>query len=50
LLFTATYPWYLKEHEKNLSEEDIANVFRKYVSVLTNKAINIDYYAVENGC
>ena len=50
LLFVATYPWYLKEHEKSYSEEDVANVFRKYVQVLTPKAINIDYYAVENGC
>ena len=50
LLFVATYPWYLKEHEKAYSEEDVANVFRKYIQILTNKAIDIDYYSVENFC
>lgn len=49
ILYIPSYPWYMKEEERNLTEEDVANVFRKYVSVLTDEPIVIDYYDVENG-
>ena len=49
ILYIPSYPWYMKEEERNLTEEDVANVFRKYVSVLTDELIVIDYYDVENG-
>lgn len=49
ILYTPTYPWRMTEKERNLTEEDVANVFRKYVGVLTDEPIEIDYYDVENG-
>lgn len=49
ILYIPSYPWYMKEEERNLTEEDVANVFRKYVSVLTDEPIVIAYYDVENG-
>lgn len=49
ILYTPTYPWYMKEEERNLTEEDVVNVFKKYVSILTDEPIVIDYYDVENG-
>lgn len=49
ILYTPKFPWYIKEEEKTLTSEDVENVFRKYVSVLTDEPVTIDYYSVENG-
>lgn len=49
LLFARAYPWWLKEKEKNLTEEDIQALFGKYVRILTDTPIEVDYEAVENG-
>ena len=49
ILYCPSYPWTLEEKEKNLTEEDIVNIFRKYLSILTDKPIRIGYYTVENG-
>ena len=32
-----------------MTEEAVAGLFRKYVSILTDEAIEIDYQSVENG-
>jgi hypothetical protein len=49
LLFTRLYPWEMSEREKNFTQDDLTNLFTKYVSILTNQTIDIDYYDVENG-
>ena len=49
LLYCPKYPWFIKETEKNLTMEDVKNIFNKYISVLTDKRIIFDYYSVENG-
>lgn len=49
LLYCPTYPWRMKEDERNLSEEDVVKIFSKYINVLTDLPINVDYYSVENG-
>lgn len=49
ILYCPKYPWYMKEKEKNLTPEDVKNIFNKYISVLTDKSVTIDYYVVENG-
>lgn len=49
ILYCPNYPWYMKEQEKNLTAEDVKNIFNKYISVLTDKPIIFDYYSVENG-
>lgn len=49
ILYIPSYPWYMEENEKNLTEEDVENIFRKYVGILTDKPVIIDYYDVENG-
>lgn len=49
ILYTPTYPWSMTEKEKNLKEEDVKHVFKKYVDILTDKSVPIDYYNVENG-
>ena len=49
ILYTPTYPWNMTEKEKNLKEEDVKHVFKKYIDILTDKSVPIDYYNVENG-
>ena len=49
ILYMPTYPWYFKEHEKNLTEDDVREIFTKYIRILTDENVVIDYYEVENG-
>ena len=49
ILYTPTYPWFMIDADKTLTEEDVENMFKKYVKILTDEDINIDYYSVENG-
>ena len=49
ILYTPTYPWFMTDADKTLTEKVIENIFKKYVKILTDKDINIDYYSVENG-
>lgn len=50
ILYMPTYPWYFKEHEKNLTEDNVREIFAKYIRILTDEDVVIDYYEVENGC
>ena len=49
ILYTPTYPWFMTDTDKILTKEDVENMFKKYVKILTDEDINIDYYSVENG-
>lgn len=49
LLFVPDYPWHQKNRKRLETEEDVAALFRKYISVLTDEPIDIDYQSVENG-
>lgn len=49
LLYEPSYPWYRGQSEHDLTEEKIHGILSKYVSILTDKPIDIDYYSVENG-
>lgn len=49
LFYKPPYPWNLSEKEKTLTEENIAEILCKYISILTDEEILIDYDSVENG-
>ena len=49
LLYCPGYPWRQKDQKQLQTEEEAEELFRKYVSVLTDGEIVIDYQAVENG-
>ena len=49
LIFPVAYPWGLSEKEKNMTEEDVRLLIVKYVNVLTDANVNIEYQSVENG-
>ena len=49
LLYTPEYPWNQGSHRRLMTEEAVEALFQKYVSILTDEAIEIDYQSVENG-
>ena len=45
----ASYPWTPKtEKEKELTEEKLENMFRKYLRIVTDEQLPVDYKSVEN--
>ncbi|WP_300783022.1 hypothetical protein [uncultured Acetatifactor sp.] len=49
LLFCPNYPWNWKNQRQLKTEADVADIFKKYIPVLTDEPIDIDYQSVENG-
>lgn len=49
LLYTPTYPWWMKEQDKDMTQEKIAQIFVKYLTMITDDDIVLDYYEVANG-
>lgn len=51
LLFGPRYPWTEStEEEKNLTEEKLNEIFRKYLSIVTDEELEVGYWKVENCC
>ena len=49
LIYQPSYPWNLPEAEAALTEERIGEILMKYVAILMDEPIEIDYHSVENG-
>lgn len=49
LLYGACYPWSYGTQKVLMTEEAVEELFRKYLSILTDEPIEIDYQSVENG-
>jgi hypothetical protein len=49
LIFSVGYPWNMSDKEKNMTEEDLRCMFSKYVNILMDDLITVDYQSVENG-
>ena len=49
LLYQPSYPWQLTITERELTEEHVASLFQRYVGMLTDEAVDVDYQEVENG-
>lgn len=49
ILYCPSYPWSMNEKEHILSQDDVEEIFKKYIKILTDENIIIDYYSVENG-
>lgn len=43
LLLPATYPWLMNQREKNLTEEQCRMIFAKYIGILTDQEIEVEY-------
>lgn len=49
LLYAPEYPWNQGKHRQLMTEEAVASLLKKYVSILTDEMVDIDYQSVENG-
>lgn len=49
VVFSETYPWSMNDKEKALTENDVKEVFEKYIKILTDEPVEIDYQSVGNG-
>lgn len=49
LLYAPEYPWNHGSHRRLMTEEAVEALFQKYVYILTDEAIEVDYQSVENG-
>ncbi len=49
LIFPPAYPWSMAENAKGVTEEQLLAIFTKYIVVLTDKPITVDYQSVGNG-
>lgn len=49
LLYCPEYPWNQTGRKQLTTEDAATELFQKYISVLTDEPINMDYQSVENG-
>lgn len=49
LIYPPSYPWGLPKNEAGLTKDKIADILHKYIGILTDEDITIDYQSVENG-
>lgn len=48
LIMPEKLPWKLTDKQKALTEESLNDIFRKYINVLTDEPIIIEYQSIEN--
>ena len=46
LLYSPSYPWQLKGDERDLTEEQLVQLFGRYVRILTDVPIDVDSYSM----
>lgn len=49
LIYEPLYPWQMTEKDLGMTQEKIEKIFQKYISILTDEAITIEYQGVGNG-
>ena len=49
LVFEPAYPWGLTEKDKTITKEHLEEIYRKYLSIITDDVPLLDYQSVENG-
>ena len=49
LIYTPSYPWYTRESEKDLTMIKLDEILKKYIGMLTDEYVDIDFWEVENG-
>jgi hypothetical protein len=49
LLYSPSYPWEVRDEERNLTEESLKEMFNKYLSIICDTIPEVDYQSCENG-
>lgn len=48
VMYPPAYPWQLREEEHGITQDFLTQVFKKYIKMLTEEEIEVDFYAAEN--
>ncbi len=48
LIYMPMYPWNMDEANKSITEEEVANLIKEYVAIVSDTPIELDYQSVEN--
>ena len=49
LIYEAGYPWFFSKTKILATEKETEDLFRKYIAILTDEPITVEYQGVENG-
>lgn len=49
LVYEPCYPWNLPESDRNITQNTIECIIKKYISMYTDESLEFDYQCVENG-
>ena len=49
IVYEPKYSWNLPQSERELSEERVREILAKYMRILTDNPINVEYFSIENG-
>lgn len=49
LVYEPCYPWNLPGSDRNITQNTIERIIKKYVSMYTDESLEFDYQRVENG-
>jgi hypothetical protein len=49
MIYQPPYPWALTQADRELTEEHLAAMIGRYVGMLTDDVVDVDYQEVENG-
>jgi len=49
LIYMPSYPWNMTERDRTVTQEELDEVLKKYVSIISDSKLDIDFQEVENG-
>lgn len=49
LIYMPSYPWNMTERDRSITQDELDEVLKKYVSIITDSKLDIDFQEVENG-
>ena len=49
LIYMPSYPWNMTERDKSITKDELDEALKKYVSIVTDSKLDIDFQEIENG-
>lgn len=49
LVYSPPYPWELSSYEILLTKERVDQIFDRYISIISDQTLSVEYYSIENG-
>lgn len=49
LMYPPMYPWQIRENDRGMTQEKVEQILKKYVSIVSDTELDIDFQEAENG-